>query len=423
LRVTERELEIARRLWKFAPHGEVQRRFLLADAKVKTAACGRRWGKSEACSVDIALYALKHPQSTQYIIAPTDDQTSVIMDAVSERLHAIAGMRHHMREVKRPYYTIRMLDAEHPRNRTTIAGRTAGGKGIRGRNASRLIVDERQDVSDDVMEKVILPLLTDTDGDLVQIGTPKGKGGFYRDYMRGLAGEEGYASFNAPTTDNPHISAAYVARQKDKLPDRVFRQEYLAEFLDDSGGVFRGVSDAVGALPATERTGTVSIGVDLARKEDFTVISVLDANGEQISFERFNEISWKRQVGLIESTYNRFPGATVYLDSSGVGDPIFEQLRGIGIRVHGYLFTNASKEQLVDNLAMMIEQGKLSLMDEPQQTAELVEFAYEITPSRNIRMNAPAGQHDDCVIALALAAWGIRPSAAVEPMVIIPGSR
>jgi hypothetical protein len=62
-------------------------------------------------------------------------------------------------------------------------------------------------------------------------------------------------------------------------------------------------------------------------------------------------------------------------------------------------------------------------MDEPQQTAELVEYAYEITAARNIRMNAPAGQHDDCVIALALAAWGIRPSAAVEPMVIIPGSR
>jgi hypothetical protein len=26
-------------------------------------------------------------------------------------------------------------------------------------------------------------------------------------------------------------------------------------------------------------------------------------------------------------------------------------------------------------------------------------------------MNAPSGQHDDCVIALALAAWEIRPGA------------
>jgi hypothetical protein len=62
-------------------------------------------------------------------------------------------------------------------------------------------------------------------------------------------------------------------------------------------------------------------------------------------------------------------------------------------------------------------------MDIPIQTAELMAYAYEVTAARNIRMNAPSGKHDDCVIALALAAWGMRPSAPVAPMVILPGSR
>jgi hypothetical protein len=44
-------------------------------------------------------------------------------------------------------------------------------------------------------------------------------------------------------------------------------------------------------------------------------------------------------------------------------------------------------------------------MDLPAQTAELLAYRYELTPARNVKMSAPAGMHDDCVIALALANW------------------
>jgi hypothetical protein len=97
----------------------------------------------------------------------------------------------------------------------------------------------------------------------------------------------------------------------------------------------------------------------------------------------------------------------VFFDSTGVGDPPFEQLRKAGVPVRGYAFTNASKEALIDNLALKIEQGAVRLMDIPAQTNELLAYQYELTPSRNVRMNAPEGMHDDCVIGLALAAWGL----------------
>jgi hypothetical protein len=76
-------------------------------------------------------------------------------------------------------------------------------------------------------------------------------------------------------------------------------------------------------------------------------------------------------------------------------------------RVIGYHFSNSSKGALIDNLAMRIEGGKVRLMDLPVQTAELLSYQYELTPSRNVRMNAPEGCNDDCVIALALACWGL----------------
>jgi hypothetical protein len=141
---------------------------------------------------------------------------------------------------------------------------------------------------------------------------------------------------------------------------------------------------------------------------DFTVLSVMDSAGRQVHFERFNQISWERQLAAIMAVHERYRAAVV-IDSTGVGDPIFERLRKAGVPVKPYQFTNASKEALIDNLAMRLEQGLVRLMDVPEQTNELLAYQYELTPSRNIRMNAPAGMHDDTVIALALSAWSSQP--------------
>jgi hypothetical protein len=76
-------------------------------------------------------------------------------------------------------------------------------------------------------------------------------------------------------------------------------------------------------------------------------------------------------------------------------------------KVIGYSLTAASKESLIDNLSMKLEKGEIRLMDLPPQTSELLAYQYELTRGRNAKMNAPSGMHDDCVIALALAAWGL----------------
>jgi hypothetical protein len=251
--------------------------------------------------------------------------------------------------------------------------------------------------------------LADFKGTIDFLSTPKGHDFFWELHCRGGA-EPGWASWTMPTWSNPFIDRAEVEDLRKGLPERVFQQEIEAKFLEDAGGVFRKVRAAVdeGRSKAgpPEAGQHYSLGVDLARIEDFTVIAVLNSAGRQVYHERFNQISWERQIGAIKAVAERYRG-TCYLDSTGVGDPLYEALRRAGVRVKGYTFTNASKEALVDHLALQIEQGKLRLMDVPEQTNELLAYQYELTPSRNVRMNAPEGMHDDCVIALALAAWGI----------------
>lgn len=284
---------------------------------------------------------------------------------------------------------------------------------VRGRKYARAVVDEAAKVKnlEDAWNAVIRPTLVDFAGDAYLLSTPRGRNFFAACFARGEdPAEPDWASWRMPTITNPHVPASEVEALRRQLPERTYRQEILAEFLDDAGGVFRGVSEAVDAgrtqnlEPEQGRIHT--LGVDLARVEDFTVLAVVDQDGRQCHHERFNQVSWERQIEAIVRVARKFR-ARVYVDSTGVGDPIFERLRQAGLNVQGYQLTSQSKEALIDNLAMLIEQGRARLMDVPVQTNELKAYEYQMTPSRNVRMSAPEGMHDDCVIALALAFWGL----------------
>lgn len=361
-------------------------------------ACGRRWGKSKYLTrrmVDCLIRGERYG----YFGATY----KLLTEVWEEAAHAVA-------EIGEPRKSERRIIG--PNGNGVIEFWTLEDKDAgRSRRYHEVGIDEAGLVPalEEIFYQSIRPTLTDFRGAAWLAGTPKGRNFFWTGYNLGQDPQEtDWASWRMPTTTNPWIDAVEVEAARKQMPDRSFRQEYLAEFIDESGGVFRGVREAVVA-GCTERqpSGSVAIGVDLARTEDFTVLSAIDAEGNQIAIERFNQISWERQIGAIEAFYQRFDGATVLVDSTGVGDPIYERLVRLGMKVKGFKFSSQSKEQLIDNLAMLIEQRSVSLLDHDVQTNELLAYQYEMTAGRNIRMNAPAGMHDDCVIALALACWGM----------------
>lgn len=282
----------------------------------------------------------------------------------------------------------------------------------RSRKYKRIAIDEagRARNLEVCWNESILPTLTDLKGDADFYSTPKGLNWFWKAFTWGQdPNEPDWASWQLATVANPFIDPEEVEKYRRKLPERVFKQEYLAQFLEDAGGVFRCVTESIDAgrnQPEPRRkVGCYAMGVDLARVEDFTVLTVVDSTGRQVYFERFNHISWERQIGSIKAVADRYD-VVAFVDSTGVGDPIFERLLNAGVKAEAYQFTNASKNRLIDNLALALERGKLRLMDLPEQTAELLAYQYELTESRNLRTGAPEGMHDDCVIALALAVYG-----------------
>lgn len=284
---------------------------------------------------------------------------------------------------------------------------------VRGRKYKTAVVDEAAMVRDLGMawNKVIRPTLVDLSGDAWLLSTPRGRGFFYDAFNWGQdPGLVDWMSWQMPTSANPHIPVDEIDEMRRRLPEIVFEQEILAKFLDEAGGVFRNVRQAIDTgrtVNEQQQPGrNYVVGLDLARVEDFTVITVFDSTLRQVYFERFNQISWERQTETVIRVSKQFGFCPVVMDSTGLGDPIYETLRRRNVNVRPFHFTNSSKESLIDNLAMLIENARCRLMDIDEQTQELMSYQYEITASRNIRMNAPDGCHDDCVISLALAAWG-----------------
>jgi phage FluMu gp28-like protein len=189
----------------------------------------------------------------------------------------------------------------------------------------------------------------------------------------------------------------------------VFQQEYEAEFLDESAGVFRGIQACVkGTIEPSPISGHYYvIGVDLARIRDYTVLTVMDRQRKHVvNQERFTSLAWEVQYMRIRDIAARYNGALCVVDSTGIGDPICESLRAGGVAVEPYkIGSHIAKQQLIEKLRVSIEQGRISFPKIPAMLYELEIYEYNVTDAGVIRYSAPDGQHDDCVISLALATW------------------
>lgn len=109
---------------------------------------------------------------------------------------------------------------------------------LRGVGLDFCVLDEYAQMKSNVWYEVVRPMLTDTKGSALFIGTPQGKNSLWELYMKGQRGEDGFKSWTYKTVDNPYIDPQEIELAKKELPDRYFRQEYEASFEDYVGLVW-----------------------------------------------------------------------------------------------------------------------------------------------------------------------------------------
>ncbi len=292
--------------------------------------------------------------------------------------------------------------------------------GLYGDDVYAAVIDEASRLKDEAWHAV-RSTLTATRGPLRIIGNVKGrKNWFYRMARVAEGGGDAsmhYGKITAHDAVRAGILAAdEIADAQRQLPAAVFRELYEAVPSDDEGNPF-GLAAIEACVGPLSELAPVVWGWDLAKSVDFTVGVALDVRGHVCRIERFQK-PWREQIETIQ----RATGATpAIVDATGAGDPVVETLqRSTRVvrqngrdetvptfgRFEAFKFTSASKQQLMETLAVAIQRREVRFPDGPIR-AELEAFEYEYTRT-GVRYSAPSGVHDDCVIALALAVSGFQ---------------
>jgi hypothetical protein len=217
-----------------------------------------------------------------------------------------------------------------------------------------------------------------------------------------------WRSWQMPTSANPFIAASEIEAARDELPERVFRQEYLAQFLESGGGIVRRISDAIrtDARPLDPNRTYVG-GIDWGRTNDFTVLTLIDVEARHVAaIDRFGRVDYHTQLERFRAMHDQYRVSAWVAEQNSMGMPLVEQLQREGYPVQAFTTTNATKAQIIDALALAFERGDLTIPDHAELIAELQAYDMERLPSGLIRYSAPEGMHDDIVISLALALYG-----------------
>ncbi len=277
---------------------------------------------------------------------------------------------------------------------------------IRGEAFDLVVLDEAARMAEGVWTDAIQPALADRDGDAILISTPQGLNWFWREWCRGQEDGRLVASWQARSAANPIPSIQQAAeRAVDRVPERSYRQEWLAEFVEDSGAVFHRVRERATAEHQADPVSRheYAFGVDWGKHDDWTVITVVDITLKAlVHLERFNRIDYQLQLGRLRSLVQRFEPVVIKAEVNSIGEPLLEVLRNEGLPIVSFTTTNATKQAIIEALVLAFEQGDITILDEPVLVNELLAFQIGRLPSGAYRYAAPAGMHDDCVISLAL---------------------
>lgn len=308
----------------------------------------------------------------------------------------------------------------------------------RGLTADGVVIDEASLVSARAYYEVVRPMISDTHGWALLMGTPKGRNWFWQEWIK--AKDEWQSnSWAVPTLgvvikdeqlvrqphpmENPDFEFSEALSMWRQMPERIFQQEFLAEFIEESGAVFRRVDEAATAVPQQQNIhpGMYMVGVDWARHQDFTVYAVMECRTSSLVFmDRFRDIDFHTQVARLQALQERFQPMSIIAEDNAMGLPVVEQVQRMGLPVRAFHTTAESKRVIIESLANAFERGAIKILKDETLLAELKAFGMDRLPSGAFRYAAPEGMHDDTVIALALA-WSAAMPAEMQGAEIIVG--
>lgn len=281
---------------------------------------------------------------------------------------------------------------------------------IVGTNPIGVVFSEYSLMKSEVWD-LISPILTENGGWAVFVYTPRGQNHAYKLLKMAEKNPKWHVEI-LPVSKTHAVPEVDLLEQKATMSDALYRQEYECDFTENASAVFKDVRSRTYPLQdyKVNLNGMYQVGVDLAKSKDYTVITAIDlTNFKVCPIDRFNQIDYVLQKTKIENASLRYNNPVIVMDSTGVGVPIVDDLLNKGINIAPYTFTYNSRNELLVNLQILLEQNKIQIPDDPVLIQELESAVWDLTAQGRSRITVPDDndQHDDCMMSLALACWNL----------------
>lgn len=391
----------------YTPHaGQIKLNDLVLNQNYKyyTFCIGRQWGKSIWAQNIMLYYAINQPNSNIYYVSPTYKLARMIFSDMNDAI----GESGILKSINK---TQLIFTFENGSKISFHSGERPDT--LRGGTISHLILDEFAYSKKALWEEVLMPACLIKGQKICFISTPAGRNHFYDLYMLGKSNDKEnrkYCSYTAPSTDNPYMP-------KDELKmaqtnEMMFRQEYLAEFLEDSLSVFKNIKECIYpenmATFEPIRNHSYVIGIDLARKDDYTCGIIMDENKRVVDMLHIRYTSWSFIIEALANLYHKWTPSNGYIEVN-FNENIYDELLKKGCKNIKPFITNPNnKPAIIQDLILDFERKEISIPNSEMMIDELGAYTFKFSKSTGkITYGAPNAVHDDIVMGMAFAraAW------------------
>ncbi len=275
------------------------------------------------------------------------------------------------------------------------------------------------------------------------VSTPNGKGNKFYELMS-AAGEAGEV-WSRHVVDIHRAVREGLPRDVETLragladPD-AWAQEYELQWLDEASAwlpyeLIAACEHADAGDPGLYGGGHAWLGMDIARRQDLTVIVAVEQVGDVLWLRDICEMrraSFAAQRQALREMVMAYRPLRIAMDQTGMGEAVVEQAQADhgSARVEGVLFTGPVKQHLAALLKERMEDRRLRIpAGEAPLRADLHSLRRVTTPAGNVRFDVDASEasasrsHADRAWALALALYAASTGAEVYDYRPVPRGR
>lgn len=363
----------------------------------------RQSGKSFMSMLILIMYAIKRKCRSIYV-APTLQQAHMTYKAIVGALEDTPILK----KTNGATFAIEFTNGS-----DILFRSTAQGSSLRGLTASGILVlDEAAFLKDEDIN-VILPFCNAHNAPILAISTPFARQGyFFSVYSQGI--EKPTDTVKAfDWANHPETSRFLTPERKEfykkTMAKHLYNTEILGQFLADDGLLFQNIQDAIiDYVPSSQE---VYIGIDFGTGTggDYTVMSVMNKNSEQVNIYSTNKLSPMQQVDWLAGLINQFPKVIrILAEVNSIGNVYIDALqKKIKPKITKWVTSNKSKKDLVTKLQLALENHLVKIQNSEELITELGAYEMQITKSGTITFNGRTGVHDDMVMATMLSYYAI----------------